>query len=554
MGAVHDAGGRVEPLSSNQLRMWLYCQALPKTPTFHGPVAVRLDGPLQVAGLRAAVVSLGVRHEILRTRFPVDSHVPVQLIEDDAGATVSLIDLTHLSPSIQDNTVAALMDRISARGFDYASAPAWSVVIVRLAPARHVLALTVHHMIVDLWSIGLMIDELCDLYRTASAGSPSDLSPVPQQQSALAAKQRDRLSGERTMVRQRWWRRHLDGIQSVRFGPGRSSPGLPRLTTDVFQTQMDAGLSEDIRALAKNLGATVYATVFGALAVLIAKWCDQTRFAVVSNTSGRLGRGAERVVGTPVEYLIVRVDAGGDPTYRDLVARIGEAALSAFDHLLPLDDMVQAIDPGRQMWPSPLRQMGFAVLNAPRATPALPGLDLSPLTPIAPFTEVGISEGELWVEIFEAGAGPLGIRWQFGTAIFEPASARAAVAALTDLLAEVVKHPGRRLSELVVSYQPQPRLIAVATTPPSPPSTPDDAVFASVKAAITHMLGVDAPSGEDNFFLLGGDTADAVALAGILSAQWNVELGALDVELAPTVEGIAGAVTRRRHRFLSGHH
>ncbi|GIH03461.1 hypothetical protein Rhe02_15280 [Rhizocola hellebori] len=540
MGEADSLGGRTELLSSNQLRMWLYCQALPKTPTFHGPVAVRLDGPLHAAGLSAAVDRLAARHEILRTRFPIVGHAPVQLIEGSARVRVSWVDLTHLPPSTRDGTVLGLMDRIADHGFDYASAPAWSVVIVRLTPVQHVLALTAHHMIVDLWSIGLMIDELCDLYRTASTGLPSDLPPAPLQQAALAAQQRDRLSRARTIARQQWWRQHLNGIPAARLVPDRPSPSVPRLTSDVYQTQLDPGLSEDIRALSKDLGATVYATTFSALAVLLARWCDQTEFSVVSNTSGRLGRDAEQVVGTPVEYLIVRLDTAGDPTYRDLVTRIGEAALEAFDHMLPLDDMVQAIDPGRQLWPSPLRQLGFAVLNTPRATPSLPDVDLSPLTSIAPFTEVGISEGELWVEIFEAGSGPLGIRWQFGTGLFEPSSAQAAVQALTDVLAEAMTGPDRRLSEFAVSYRPQPVAAAVA-----PSSTPDDIVVESVKAAVAHVLGVDPVAERDNFFLLGGGTADAVAMAGILSTQWNVELGALEVELAPTIRGIAVAVARR---------
>nr|AGS49704.1 non-ribosomal peptide synthetase [uncultured bacterium esnapd14] len=539
MDVVRTVETRAEPLSSNQIRMWLYCQVLPSTPSFHGPVAVRLKGPLHMAAWPAAARRLAQRHEILRTTFPVDGLVPVQQIEKHARVQVSLVDLTYLPPSTQDNAVAELMDRVAAHGFDFASAPAWSIVIVRLTATEHVLALTAHHMIVDLWSIGLMIDELCALYRTLSAGEPCDLSVVPMQQTELAARQRDRLPPERVSMRQQRWRRHLAGIGAVQLAPAR--PSL-RLATHVFQTELDAGFCEDVRTLCRELGATVYATVFAALAVLITRWCDQTEFAVVSNTSGRLGRDAERVVGTPVEYLIVRVDTGGDPTFRQLAARIGEAALDAFDHLLPLDDMVRAIDPGRTARPSPLRQLGFSVLNTPRANPVLPGLDLSPLAPLAPRTEIGISEGQLWVEIFDTGAGPLGIRWQFGADLFEHAAARQAVETLTGLLADVAKRPDTRLSDLVVAYRPAP-----VVTEAIGQSTPNSAAIESVKEAVQRVLRVAVTSSNDNFFLLGGGTEQAVALASILSTRWGVNLSALDIETAPTVDGIAATLAGKTH-------
>jgi hypothetical protein len=114
-------------------------------------------------------------------------------------------------------------------------------------------------MIVDLWSIGLMIDELCDLYRTSAAGLPSGLPAVPQQQTSLAARQRD-VPRERASARQRWWGRYLSGVQVVQLAPARSSSDIPRLITHVFQTELDPGFSEDVRALCRTLGSTVYAT------------------------------------------------------------------------------------------------------------------------------------------------------------------------------------------------------------------------------------------------------------------------------------------------------
>jgi hypothetical protein len=179
---------------------------------------------------------LALRHEILRTRFPVDGYIPVQLIEERGRASVSFVDLVQAPPSTRDEAIAEVIDQVSSRGFDFVSAPAWRVVIVRLAPTEHVLALTAHHMIVDLWSIGLMIDELCDLYRTSAAGLPSGLPAVPQQQTSLAARQRD-VPRERASARQRWWGRYLSGVQVVQLAPARSSSDIPRLITHVFQTK-----------------------------------------------------------------------------------------------------------------------------------------------------------------------------------------------------------------------------------------------------------------------------------------------------------------------------
>lgn len=524
-------------LSSNQLRMWLYHELLPMDTTFQGPVSAHLHGSLRLSAIRAAAATVAARHEILRTRFPIVEGVPVQLIEPHHTVSVRLVDLSGLSTEDHDRAVAGVIAQISARPFDFAAAPAWRVVIARLAPAEHVLILVAHHMIVDLWSIGLVIGELCDGYRDAAEGKPHALPPVRLQQAALATRQEN---GPHT-ARQAWWGKRLSGVRAVALSSPRPRAIRPNLTTHVHETQLGERLSDDLRRTSRAEGVTLYVTALAAMACLVVDWCGQTEFVVISNTSGRQGRDAERLVGTPVEYLVVHVDASGDPTFRELLGRLGEAALDAFDHVIPLDEMFAAIDPGRVMRPSPLRQLGFSVLNAPRAQPALPGVSLRGRPPSP--TRAGVSEGDLWWELHDTGGGPLGVRLQLSDQLFDAESAQLTVAALADLMDTAIRLPHLRVSDLKPTHRPER---GDAADMPRP--APDNAAIELVRAVMARVLGRERLERTDNFFLMGGTPSDALKLADRLSLHCGTPLSVFDIELSPTVEGIASLLAGGRRR------
>jgi non-ribosomal peptide synthetase component F/acyl carrier protein len=359
--------------------------------------------------------------------------------------------------------------------------------VVRLGTDDHLVLISIHHLVADLWSIALLIDDVSAAYRALARGEPARLPPLAAQPADIGIRQRQRLTPNRVQALRALWRARLAGVRPVELPADHPRPALPNLGAHVHEFVLDDQLSQDLRRLSQAEGVTLFVTLLAGLAALIARWSGQHDLVVVSVSAGRRGRDAERVIGMLTECLVLRVDCAGDPTFRELLSRTRTSVLDAFDGAeLPFAEIVAHLDPGRDLEPSPLRQIGLSVHNTPRATPSLPGLTLDAL-PVAPAgSPTGISEADLWLEVFDDGQAALRARLQMDDTMFEPASLRLTAHRLTTLLRDAVGRPTAHLSDLAVVGCEEQRLRARFTGGP------------------VAAVGVSAMDG----------TPDAVALAG----------------------------------------
>ncbi len=436
-------GSGPPPASFAQERLVFLDRLEPGSSAYNMPLALALDGALDRAALRGALTGVAARHEALRTTFAEAGERIVQRIAPPsaAGPAWTEIDLTALPAGGRDAEAAQIGRREAATPFDLARGPLLRARLVRLAPGRHRLLLTVHHAVADAWSLGIVLGEAVALYGAAAAGRAPELPPPPLQYADFALWERARLDGAERERQVGFWRRALAGVApaelpvdrprgtGVRRRGGRVAAGVPD----------GAGAAR----IAARLGATPFMVLLAAFAAVLHRFGAGDVFAVATPVANRRHPALERVVGFFANTLALPAPLGGDPAFDELVGRLRERALDAFAHQeLPFAVVVAELNPPRDRGRAPIAQVLLALENAPRPAAEAPGIRLAPLA-----AETGAPRYELGLALAEAGGGFAG-QLEYDAGLFDRSTARRIAAAFAALLDGAVAAPGRRLSEL----------------------------------------------------------------------------------------------------------
>ncbi|HWM88866.1 MAG TPA: MupA/Atu3671 family FMN-dependent luciferase-like monooxygenase, partial [Kofleriaceae bacterium] len=356
------------PLSFMQERLWFLDQLEPGTAVLNTPVAVRLRGTLDLERMRASLDALVVRHESLRCRFPGVNGAPVAVIDPPWRVELPVTDLRGR----EDRERAAEEEtRIEgARPFDLATGPVVRARLLRLADDEHLLVVAVHHIVADGWSGGILLHELGRLY----AGHP--LPALPVQYADYAAWERGRLAGERLERQLDYWRRQLDGAPPVTELPAdRPRPRVQSYRGERVRRRLGPDLTARLRALSRAHGATTFMTLLAGFDVLVARWAGQDDVVIGTPVGGRPRRELEAVVGPFLNTVALRVSLAGAPSFTEVLDRVRQAAVEAFQHQdVPFEKVLQAIAPPRALSHTPVFQLFFNMLNFPASSADLPGL------------------------------------------------------------------------------------------------------------------------------------------------------------------------------------
>jgi amino acid adenylation domain-containing protein len=442
------------PLSFAQARMWFLHQLETASPAYNIPFAVRLTGALDPAALTVAVREIVRRHETLRTTFPAVAGQAAQAIAPPAAAEslrVPLLDLGGLPPDRRGTELARLGELAARLPFDLAQGPLLRLALVRLAAAGddHALLLTMHHIISDGWSIGVFVGEMAALYEDVRQGRAPLLPPLPLQYADFADWQRRWLSGEVLESHLAWWRARLAGQPAALDLPtDRPRGGQQSARASRRGSILPAGSGQALRALAESAGVTPYIVFLAAFDTVLARYARQEDVSVGTPTASRTRAEIAGLIGFFVNTLVLRVDVGGDPTFRELVARAGEAALGAFAHQdLPFEKLVEELHPERALAVTPLFQVLLAYQNAPLPYVELPGLTLQGLA-----ADTAAAMFDLTLTVGEIAAGPdaggFRLSLEHAEALYDAATADRLLCHLDRFLERALAEPGRRLSEL----------------------------------------------------------------------------------------------------------
>ena len=437
-------GGGDLPLSFAQERLWFIDQLEPGSPVYNIPGAMRLTGDLDVEVLAAALREIMRRHEVLRTVFALVDGAPVQRIFAPEGVAVPLpvADLTAVS---DPETVALdLVMEEAERRFDLAAGPLARFTLLKLGEAEHFLLVTFHHVVSDVWSLGVFVRELQALYGAFVAGGPSPLPELAVQYADYAVWQRAWLAGEVLEEQLSWWRERLAGSPTALELPtDRPRPAVRSFRGGYPEVVFSEDLSRSLRSLGRESGATLFMTLLAVFEVLLLRWSGQQDLLVGSPVANRERVETEPLLGFFINTLVLRSALPGRLSFRELLAQVRETALGAWSHQsLPLEKLVEELQPDRNLGQTPLFQVMFNLLNAPMPALRLPGLQLDPV-PVEP-RRVKLDLTLTMLEAGEAVTGSLG----YQADLFDRATVARMVGHLTALAEAAVADPGRSLAEL----------------------------------------------------------------------------------------------------------
>lgn len=369
------------PLSFAQERLWFLDQLEPRNPSYNIPAYLQLSGDLDVAALRQSLEILVRRHDQLRASFPSEGGVPWQHIPSSLEWEMLALDLTGQSAARQEELVRDYARAEVRAPFDLSRPPLWRVVLLRLGPVRHVLLATFHHIITDGWSLRVFFDELAAVYRACLIGTPAVLPRQPIRYVDFAAWQREWLRSPALQVQLEYWRKQLAGYSGVLDLPtDRSRPLRKTYQGGHVPLAMSTELTLRLLRLAREARCTIFMTLLAAFLVLLSRYAGKTDLAVGTPIAGRRWLETEGLLGLFVNSLVLRVDLGGRPTFRDLLARVRQVALDAYHHQdLPFEKLVEGLGVERDLSRSPFFQVLFSFQNLPLSALHLPGLELAPL-------------------------------------------------------------------------------------------------------------------------------------------------------------------------------
>ncbi|HVS00999.1 MAG TPA: amino acid adenylation domain-containing protein, partial [Thermoanaerobaculia bacterium] len=370
------------PLSFAQERLWFLQQLEPGSATYNMPTAVELTGGLSVAALHGALAAVVRRQESLRTTFVEVDGAPRQRISSLVSASLPRVDLSAL-PAEAALAEAADLDRQQAgQGFDLAAGPLLRTLLVRLAEDRHRFLFTIHHIVSDGWSIGVLVRELGTLYAAALADRPSPLPELPVQYADLAVWQRRWLESRQT-DELAYWEGHLGGQPAAAEMPAdRPRPAVQTFRGGRVFRAFDPAFVARLRGFARGEGMTLFMTLLAATQALIARHSGEDDVAVGAPVAGRSRVESEGLIGCFLNTLVLRTDLSGGPGFRELARRVRTVTLEAFSHQdVPFEAVLGRLRLDRDLARTSLFQVLFNVLNLPRAELALPGLDLEVLSP-----------------------------------------------------------------------------------------------------------------------------------------------------------------------------
>ncbi len=363
-------------MSYSQEPFWVISHLQQGPPPYAMYDVDQLKGALDVSALEQAFNEMLRRHESLRTTFAEVGHDLVQVIAPYQPQRLTVVDMSELPAETRKQEVRRYAQAQSQRPIDLAKGPLVRVELVKLGEEEHLLLVGMHHIIFDGWSMALLVREMVTAYLAFSAGLPPPLPELPIQYADYAVWQRQRLQGEVLDRLRNYWLRQLKDLPALELLKDRPRPEARTTHSAVVEHQLSTQLNQAIERLSGEEGATKFMTLLAAYQVLLHHESGQDDFAVSTPVAGRLRPETENLIGCFLNDLVLRADLSGDPSFRQLLGRVRETVLQAFDHQeMPFMRLVGELNPPRDPRRRTLVQTELILHNLPRTSEPSAGLE-----------------------------------------------------------------------------------------------------------------------------------------------------------------------------------
>jgi amino acid adenylation domain-containing protein len=434
---------QVFPVSFAQQRLLFLDQLDSGTTAYNLSRVIRMQGVLDAGALSRTLNEVVRRHASLRTRFVFDSGEGYQLVEEAVDFETSLTDVSHFGEADRLAEALRLAQTESSKNFNLSALPLFRSMLIRLDSRDHLLVLVMHHIVTDGWSMGVLFDEIGKIYAEFAYGVPAKLPVLPTQYPDFATWQREKFTAEALKSDTAYWVDKLkdhEGLLQIPADFPRPPIQSHAGALEIFQ--VGEPTANGLKRIAESQRASLFMVTMAAFQTLIWQYTGNEDILIGTPTAGRHDANLEKLIGFFTSTLVVRGNLAADPTFVQLLQRVRETTLEAYEHQdLPFEKLVEALKPQRSLNHTPLFQIMMVFQNAPKQILTLPGLSLEELE-----FDSGSSKFDLTLEIVEQDG--LRCSVEYCTDLFRKQTIQRFAQHFRALLQDIVENPDRPISEL----------------------------------------------------------------------------------------------------------
>jgi FkbH-like protein len=428
------------PLTLAQQGYWFHEQLDPTRTSSNLTAALRIAGPLDPSALERALDEIARRHETLRTTFKIVDGQPAQVVSATPLTKLRVIELSHLAQAERETAALGLAAAEPQRRFELAEESLLRATLIRLGPDAHVLLLTIHHIICDRWSQGLLMGELLALYQAYAAGEPSPLPELPVQYADFALWQHEWLQSDEMRKQLSYWMKQLeDAPAALDIPTDRPRTPATRGRSKKFRLSFSRELTEEVKALSREAEATLFLVLLAALKTLLHRYTARPDIVVSSVIANRNRPEIVNLIGLFANTVLLRTKLDGDLSFRGLLRQVVETSLESHAHQdLPFERLAQELQAEGRGVP-PFRVV-FNLQKAPSPFTPLPGLTLSHID-----VSQELASFDLFWLLEETEEGLSGVL-EYNSALFDDSTIEQLSEAFIRVLQTAVRQPETPLS------------------------------------------------------------------------------------------------------------
>jgi amino acid adenylation domain-containing protein len=446
-GWLKDDGSRVVVASFAQQRLWVMNQLTGEIDPYILSFAHRVEGKLNIEALKSSLNKLVERHESLRTLFEIVDGHPVQVIRDHVELTVPIVRFEDTID--RDDKLRNLIDREAREKFDLAGDLPIRARIIKLDVEEHIFLLTMHHIAVDGWSLGIVFSELGEFYSAEIQGRIPGLPDLAVQYADFSAWQSTRIQEEEIKRQREYWIEHLKDLPPTQLPYDYAKDSTPNYDGALKQVVIPPDLSSGLRAISEKDGTTLFMSMLSGLSILLGKYLQRQQVVVGAAIAGRNKPELEDLIGFFVNMLVMRINLGGDPSIREVLSQVRESSLKGYDNQdYPFEKIVAELNPDRDLKANKLFQIVFTVQNAPREALKLPGMKIY---------SVGIEQQyvrfDMEIHVLESPDNII-INIIYKTGRFKPETIHRFADLYINVLRFIVENPDKRISTISLMSEP----------------------------------------------------------------------------------------------------
>jgi amino acid adenylation domain-containing protein len=440
------------PLSFAQQRLWFIDKLSSGNTVYNIQVAVGLTGrvdylAVDYLALEKALNEIIRRHEALRTTFAVRDGLPIQVIAPEYAISLPLVDISEAPPSERERTIERIFAEEGCHAFDLGKLPLLRVHLLKVAETEHALLLTMHHIVSDGWSMGVITHEVASLYQAFTTGQPSPLPELAVQYADFAHWQREWLQGEVLEGQLAYWKSQLGyQLRLLELPTDRPRPAVQSFRGERRLFTLPVELSESLKDFSRGEGVTLYMLMLAAFKVLLYRYSAQDDIVVGTDIANRNRSEVEPLIGFFANQLVLRTDLSGNPTFRELLRRVREVTLGAYAHQdMPFERLVEELHPERDLSRNPLFQVMFIFQNNPMPALEIGNLAIEPIEMTEATTAFDLS-----LALGQVPRGGISGSVRYSTDLFDASTIERMIGHYKTLLRSVVADGDARLNSLEI--------------------------------------------------------------------------------------------------------